>query len=182
VIGELCQPISETPVRNIFHYPCTVADMRLPDNRPTGERPWRLPPDVDPDSLPAILARNLWALMASSTELKSQLALAKRAKVGQATIDRILTCTKGTRLDNLEKIAAAFEPPLQAWQLLLPGLDPTNPPVVSLTQTERELYERLTSVARQVSEHHDHRAGSQPSASPDRVVSSHSKGPAASKK
>jgi len=32
---------------------------------------------------------------------------------------------------------------LQPWQLLVPGLDPTNPPVVTMTETERALYARL---------------------------------------
>jgi len=37
-----------------------------------------------------------------------------------------------------------------AWQLLVPGLDPGNPPVNHVTEAEKRLYERLKEAARMV--------------------------------
>ena len=52
--------------------------------------------------------------------------------------------------DVLEKIAEVFN--LQAWRLLTPGLDPSNPPVIWLTKTERDLYENMRNAARKLVE------------------------------
>ena len=41
---------------------------------------------------------------------------------------------------------------LQAWHLLTPGLDPSNPLVIWLTQTERDLYENMRNAARKLVE------------------------------
>lgn len=74
-----------------------------------------------------------------------QKALAKRAGVSMSTIARIRKQEAGTSVDVLEAIAKCYG--LQAWQLLMPNLDPTNPPVFCMTATEREMYRRLKSSA-----------------------------------
>ena len=153
---------------NVMRRPPTKLRARRPDNRPVGERAFTLPEGVDPKSLPAIVARNVWALMTISANLKSQLALAKMAGVGQATVDRVLLATPGTRLDNLEKIADAFTREMggaiPAWLLLVPpATEGAVPPAVSVAQVSQDLMERLHSVSRQVS--HDRGATQGPQSS-----------------
>lgn len=56
-------------------------------------------------------------------------------------IQRILNGEQSPSLLLLDEIASACG--LQAWQLLVPSLDPTNPPVVHLTAAERDFYTRM---------------------------------------
>jgi DNA-binding phage protein len=95
------------------------------------------------------LAANLAALMAATEDLRTQAAVGKRAGVDQRTVGRILNREHSPNLLQIQKLAAAFG--LQPWQLLVPHLDPANPPVVHLTQAERELYARVRRAARQLS-------------------------------
>jgi transcriptional regulator with XRE-family HTH domain len=87
-----------------------------------------------------ILKGNLQKLMELHEHVQEDVA--KLAKVDQSVISRILSPDgHRPRLDTVEAIALAYD--LQAWALLLPGLDPRNPPVVTITESERELYWRL---------------------------------------
>lgn len=52
-------------------------------------------------------------------------------------------------LDLLDRIAEKCGN-LQAWHLLLPGLDPKNPPVLTMTAVESDLYRRLKQVVTQL--------------------------------
>ena len=79
------------------------------------------------------LRRNLTALMDACTDgLRSGptgvLQLESVTGIGKSTLYRILDPREKnpTQLDTLEKIARAYE--LQAWQLLVPRLDPLDPP------------------------------------------------------
>lgn len=110
--------------------------VRLGMARASGLKEWKLPDGVDPESLVAILARNLWTLMSASADLQSQLAVAKRAKIGQATVDRILGCTPGIKLSNVEALATAFG--VNAWVLLHP-----NPAMAS---SEAAFYAKMRGV------------------------------------
>ena len=74
-----------------------------------------------------------------------QKSLAKKAGVSMSTVARIRKREVGGSIDVLEAIAKCYG--LQAWQLLMPNLDPTNPPVFCMTATERELYRNLKSSA-----------------------------------
>jgi DNA-binding XRE family transcriptional regulator len=74
-----------------------------------------------------------------------QKSLARKAGVSMSTIARIRKQEVGGSIDVLESIAKCYG--LQAWQLLMPNLDPTNPPVFCMTATERELYRNLKSAA-----------------------------------
>lgn len=47
-------------------------------------------------------------------------------------------------VDALAAIAAAYD--LMLWQLLVPDLDPENPPHLALSATERELYKHLAAL------------------------------------
>ena len=55
----------------------------------------------------------------------------------------------GCSIDELDKLAKIFE--LESWQLLVPDLDPTNPPMLAqVSQRQLELYAKLKQVAKQL--------------------------------
>lgn len=66
---------------------------------------------------------------------------ARECKIGPASATRIKEAKTSVGLAVLSRIAARFE--LQPWHLLLPDLDPGNPPVGFLSDREKKLYERL---------------------------------------
>jgi transcriptional regulator with XRE-family HTH domain len=66
-----------------------------------------------------ILAENLTRLMAESLDLRSNLALAKRAKVGHTHIGRILRLESSPTLEFVDAIATAFG--VDTWELLTDG-------------------------------------------------------------
>lgn len=68
-------------------------------------------------------------------------AWAKQRNIEARNINRILNGEQSPSLLLLDEIASACG--LQGWQLLVPGLDPTNPPVVHLTAAERDFYTRM---------------------------------------
>lgn len=93
-----------------------------------------------------IISKNLRALMIDSGMAKkdgepNQSTLAKRSGADQRTIGRVLARELSPTVDMLEKLARAFG--LHAWQMLIPDLDPRNPPVVVMSEAERNFYRRL---------------------------------------
>ena len=76
-----------------------------------------------------VLADILDRLMRGSKDYATQPAVARKAKVDQKTIWRILNKANEPSLDKLERIAAVFD--LQPWQMLVPGLEPTSPPAIA---------------------------------------------------
>lgn len=76
-----------------------------------------------------VLAENLERLMASSLEFGTQPRLAAKAKIDQKTIWRIVHRQNEPSIDKVEKIAGVFG--LQAWQLLVPDMEPTRPPEIA---------------------------------------------------
>jgi len=93
-------------------------------------------------NLRIVLAHNLKTLMAGEDDAGSQSALKRRSGVSQATIGRIERMEVDARIDTVQQIACAYG--LEAWQLLVPGLNPSNPPMLrSASEEERTLYERL---------------------------------------
>jgi hypothetical protein len=57
-------------------------------------------------------------------------------------------------LDVLAAVATAFD--LQPWHLLVPGLDPNNPPVTQLTPEERKLYADYQRLRAQLTRNNSH--------------------------
>ncbi len=95
------------------------------------------------------LAENLVRLMHhDDAHPITQAELARRSKVDQRYIGRLLNAEFNASVKVLEKLAKAFD--LQPWQILVPGLDPANPPVNHVTEAEKRLYERLKEAARMV--------------------------------
>jgi transcriptional regulator with XRE-family HTH domain len=78
----------------------------------------------------AVLSANLKALMAASQDLNSQSALGRRCKIDQRTVGRIVLMQHSPTLRQLDKLAKAFQ--LSPWQLLVPNLAPTNPPMLAV--------------------------------------------------
>lgn len=91
-----------------------------------------------------ILWQNIVALMRHKYGRENINQLARDAKISPGTVSRIKKIENSTGLDVIERIAGVFR--LQAWQLLLPGLDPSNVPMTMITETERQLYEKLKRV------------------------------------
>lgn len=91
-----------------------------------------------------IIADNL-QILKIDRKIASDNALAKLAEVDQKSVWRIMRHEQSPTIDMLEKLAKPFG--LHAWQLLIPNLDPKNPPVFVMTDTERELYCRLARMA-----------------------------------
>ena len=95
-----------------------------------------------------ILAQNLKKILgeqsarswAGPQDNKKNQALARNV----SRIIKGTTSTKGSSpsVDLLDRIAERCGN-LQAWHLLLPNLDPKNPPVLTMTATERDLYRRM---------------------------------------
>lgn len=99
------------------------------------------------------LARNLRVLMDMTPDLSSQPKIAKRSGVSQSTVGRLIRGDVRCKLDSLDGVARAFG--LQAWQLLVPELDPRNPPLLrELNHHERELYERIREAAQELVHYH----------------------------
>lgn len=97
-----------------------------------------------------MLAQNVKALLAHKDGPNNQSELFRKSKVAQATIGRILGAHgENARIETVERIARAYG--LEAWQLLVPGMDPSNPPVLrSRSKQEEELYKRLRSTAEEL--------------------------------
>lgn len=95
-----------------------------------------------------ILWENVAALMAHHWGGENLTRLSREAKIGPGTCTRIKEQQTSVGLDVLAKVAGAFQ--LQAWHLLTPNLDPTNPPVIYLSRREADLYDRLRTSAREI--------------------------------
>ena len=88
-----------------------------------------------------VLWQNCQALMVSRYGKENLTQFAKDTKIGPGSASRIKARKTSVGLDVLSKIADSFD--LQPWHLLMPNLDPSNPPVVMLTEAEQKLYKRL---------------------------------------
>ena len=87
------------------------------------------------------LSSNLKALKKAYKELSSDAKIGRAAGLDQKTVWRMINETNSATIESVGKVAAAFG--LATWQVLVPGLDPSNPPVVAMTETERQFYTRL---------------------------------------
>lgn len=91
-----------------------------------------------------IVANNLTTLMAAHGDLILD-EVAKLSGVGRGTVARIRKGEVACGIDTLAQIAAVFN--LQAWQLLIPNIDPENPPRLrGNTPKEREFYRFMDAV------------------------------------
>lgn len=90
------------------------------------------------------LVANLAALMAHrGISSDAQVGAMAKPKMDQKTVWRIRNKEQSPTLEKLSALAAAFG--LDVWQILIPGLDPSNPPVFVMSSTEQRFYERMRS-------------------------------------
>lgn len=87
-------------------------------------------------SLLKLLAKNLGRLSAAKGAPSTQTEIAKRAGVDQKTVSRTLAATNAPSVDKLKGFADAFK--VRPWQLLVPDLDPLNPPVLARGLTPQD--------------------------------------------
>lgn len=118
-------------------------------------------------------AENLRTLISMEGPLSSTLAIERATeaigcKVGKSTIDRATRSETPINIDYVEAIAAVFG--FDAWQMLVPGLQPKNPPILkSVGATEDEIYRKIRGMADKLEELSAQRAtntGDHPKASP----------------
>ncbi len=101
---------------------------------------------VAPSPLTELFRSNLEKLMAADPALKSQPKVSERSKVAQTSVGRILRGEQSPTLDMVHKLAHAFD--LEPWQMLVPGLDPSNPPITKQVDDEqKKLWERFRTAA-----------------------------------
>lgn len=97
----------------------------------------------------ATLWQNVQALMVRKYGKTSIKPFAAFCKVGVGTIQRIEAQQTSVGLTILDKIAQKFD--LAPWQLLVPGLDPSNPPTLQpVSRKEREMYDKIMKVAKEI--------------------------------
>lgn len=68
-------------------------------------------------------------------------AWCRRHRLEPRSIQRMLNGEQSPTLDSVCEVARAAG--LHAWQLLLPDLDPVNPPVFMMAAAERDVYARI---------------------------------------
>jgi hypothetical protein len=78
--------------------------------------------------------------------------LAQDTGIGNGTAQRINEMTSDASLSTIEAVALRYG--LEAWHVLVPGLDPKNPPVFLMTDSERKLYDSLAKSALAVTRKH----------------------------
>lgn len=105
---------------------------------------WTMKPYDPPEK---ILAANLERLMNHYPGLSSEAKVAKAGGTSQRTVNRARNGLQ-VKLESLQGLSKAFG--LSPWQMLVPNLDPLNPPILSLSAAEKALYERLRAAAKQI--------------------------------
>ena len=102
-----------------------------------------------------IVADNLKRLMDLRPNLNTLPKIAQAGGPSNGTLDRIRRLEVGCSIDQLAKIAEVFE--LDAWQLLVPNLQPNNPPILlgAGGQAERELWAKVDSLMSEIAELRD---------------------------
>lgn len=104
----------------------------------------------------SILSTNLQQLMDANPSLGSLVKVAEEAKrkghaVSKNAVDSAKSGSHAVNMDTLDGIARAFG--LDAWQLLVPGMNVKSPPVLrSIGETEDKLYKRIGELAKEIAE------------------------------
>lgn len=103
-------------------------------------------------SIGQVLSANLGRLMDDATPPITQVAVSKVSGLPQRTISRIKRGEVTPRLNSIDALAKAFG--LLPWQLLVPDLEPSNPPFLrSANPDEKALYERLLAAAKELAKY-----------------------------
>lgn len=89
-----------------------------------------------------VVAENLRAMI--DKDDLSVRGFAARHGLQQKAIDRMVKGEHAASVDTLDELARALG--LMTWQLLVPGLDTSNPPHIAITESEVRLYKRLSEL------------------------------------
>lgn len=93
-----------------------------------------------------VLAQNLRSLMEARKPAPwGNRELARRADIDHKTVSRILDGSHAATIDTIKALADVFG--LLPWQMLVPELQPDDPPVTQLSRTEARLYAKIKSAA-----------------------------------
>lgn len=96
-----------------------------------------------------VLATNLKALMASHPALDTFGKIVAAGGPSNGTLDRIRRMESGASIDQLDTLAKIYG--LEPWQLLVPNLDPTNPPMLAaISAKQMEMLERIKQAAKEL--------------------------------
>lgn len=99
----------------------------------------------DMKTLPYNPAEVLWANVSAAMRLhwgrENLTRLGKEAGIGPGGATRLKQQKTSVGLDVLTRVAMLFD--LHPFHLLLPNLDPANPPVMPMTAQERDFYSTL---------------------------------------
>jgi hypothetical protein len=97
----------------------------------------------------AVLWASVLALMVKNYGRENLNRLAREAKIGPGTATRLKAQETSVGLDTIDKLAGHFN--VEAWQLLVPGFEPDNMPVLQpVSPSERRLYERIMAAAKEI--------------------------------
>lgn len=94
----------------------------------------------------AVLRRNVKALMVAKWDKENISRLAREAGIEQGGAMRVLDTSSMIQLDKIEKVAAALG--VQPWELLVPGFDPSNRPLLIESAQEKELIQQVRRIAK----------------------------------
>lgn len=128
----------------MFKHSASIALMQ-PLNKPYLLPLVGYPRPMPDEDVRAVVAVNLQRLIDYAKDNRRPGAdaksLAAKAGVTPSTVGRWLKGDNAAQIDTLETVAKVYK--LRAWQLLIPNLDPANPPAVAYTDAERRLYWRI---------------------------------------
>lgn len=97
-----------------------------------------------------VFQANLHRLIRPNGSAISVNAWAKGRELDQTTINRLVN-GQDPKLSMIEKIAAVCD--LAPWQLLVPDMVPSNPPMLrGATPTEQSFYKKMAELAEKVEE------------------------------
>jgi hypothetical protein len=100
------------------------------------------------------LWQNVMALMTRHYGTENLSRLADECGFAQSTATRIKQKKVSPGLDKIDLIARRFN--LAAWQLLVPGMDPQNPPTLQpVNAKERDLYNKIMAAAKVIASEPD---------------------------
>jgi len=99
--------------------------------------------EIDPRQ---VLWANVHALMNHHWKGENLSRLSRDARIGPGTCTRMKEQRTSVGIEIVGAVGRVFG--LEAWQLLVPGLDPKSPPVLILSESERDFYRRVLNATR----------------------------------
>jgi hypothetical protein len=124
--------------------------INQPDSEFNTEYDSRMAPN--PNNSKAVLWENVQKIMLAEYGKDNLWAFCKKVGIGPGTGQRIKEQETSVGMDVIEKIAIAFE--LQPWHLLVPNLDPRNPPVLLVSDVEQKFYASMKESAKAFADIH----------------------------